>query len=796
MTRKFIIYIFTFPTALFAVNNSASAQNAQLIINELMQSNVEEIMDDLNEFPDSWVEIYNRGPVTAILSEYKIGITNNPSEAWTLPAVTLPAGGHQLIYCDKESQGLHTSFRLESGKGCQVYLFRYNTLVDQVEGLPKQPAPNIAYGRRTDGSDEWGYQLSTTPGKSNSGRICEKDQILGNPIFSEDGFVRTNASSFLLELSMPEGSPNGTVIYYTTNGKEPTINDRRYTSPIRISSTTVIRAKLFCDNWLSPPSTTQSYIFFPRKLTLPVISIATKDAYFNDSRIGLFPNNDTDILTYQHNWRRPINIEYFEEEGAGSIINQLGETRIGGGTTRENSKKTLIVYAHKRFGTKRFSHEFFPDQKPGLTDFKSLSLRNAGNDFNSLYMRDAVVQRHMGMNVDLDWQAWRPAIVYINGQYYGMLNIRERGNEDNVYTNHDGLEDIDLIENWDNLKEGDKQNLHQFKTFYNQSGHTLAEYERWMDCDEFINYMLLNLYHNNLDFPGNNCVMWRPRTTDGRWRWIAKDVDYSLGLYNISYNYKIFNWFYNPDYDKNWRWGANGYPYTLLFRQLMDDEDFRNLFLERCAIYMGDFLNEAGIRKIWDPMYEMIKYEYPYHRQQISKYPDYEKELTHARNWAAHRTDEFYRQVCSFYNAGTPVPLAINATDGEKTLKSLSFNNIHLSENHYDGKYFPTYSIRIQAEPADGMELIGWWIQQTTGNTTTSYEYMNTQLDMQMPECSKLVIEPICYNIANGIINVEHTNHHPSDVYDMNGRKVRSGSTSLEGLPSGIYIVEGKKVVK
>ena len=219
MTRKIIIYIFTFLTAIFAVNNSVSAQNSQLIINELMQSNVEEIMDDLNEFPDSWVEIYNRGPAAVILSEYKIGITSNPSEAWALPAITLPAGGYQLIYCDKESQGLHTSFRLESGKGCQVYLFRYNSLVDQVEGLPKQPAPNIAYGRRTDGSEEWGYQLLTTPGKSNSGRICEKDQILGNPVFSENGFVSTNASSFLLELSLPKGSPDGTVIYYTTNGK-------------------------------------------------------------------------------------------------------------------------------------------------------------------------------------------------------------------------------------------------------------------------------------------------------------------------------------------------------------------------------------------------------------------------------------------------------------------------------------------------------------------------------------------------------------------------------------------------
>ena len=775
---------------------SASAQSAQLVINELMQSNIEEVMDDLNEFPDSWVEIYNKGTGTANLSEYKIGITSNPSEAWTLPSTSLPAGGRKLIYCDKASQGLHTSFRLDSGKGCQVYLFRGNAPVDQVEDLPKQPAPNIAYGRKTDGSNEWGYQLQPTPGQANNGRICDRDHILGDPVFSKNGFVRSDASSFSLSLSLPEGSPEGTTIYYTTNGKEPSKSDRRYTSPIQISTTTIIRAKLFCDNWLSPQSTTQSYIFFPRKVTLPVISIATKNAYFYDDRLGIFPNNDTHILTYHHDWRRPINIEYFEEEGANSIINQLCETRVGGGSTRENSRKTLIVYANKRFGTKRFSHEFFPDQKPGLTEFKSLALRNAGNDFNSLYMRDAVVQRHMGMNTDLDWQAWQPAIVYINGEYYGMLNIRERSNEDNVYTNHDGIEDIDLIENWDNLKEGDKKFLSQFKTFYNQSGHTMEEYEQWMDCEEFINLMILCLYHNNLDFPGNNCMMWRPRTDDGRWRWIAKDVDYSLGLYNIPYTYKVFNWFYDPDYDTKWRWGANGYPYTLLFRQLMEDKDFRQLFIERCAIYMGDFLNEAGIRKIWDPMYDKIKYEYPYHRQKISKSPDYNKELQHARDWAAHRTEEFYKQISSFYKVGTAIPLTINTKDGGSKLNSLKFNNVSLSENRYDGKYFPHYSINIEAEPADGMELIGWWVQQTSGNTTTSHEYMSNEINIQMPNCSKLVIEPICYNITNGIHNVNSTESHPSDIYDMNGRIVRSGTTSLEGLPHGIYVIGGKKVVK
>ena len=106
-----------------------------------------------------------------------------------------------------------------------------------------------------------------------------------------------------------------------------------------------------------------------------------------------------------------------------------------GGASRGNMMKSLAIYANKRFGTKRFTYEFFPEQKPGVNDFKSISLRNAGNDFDYLYMRDAIIQRSMAENCDLDWQAWMPAVVYINGVYKGMLNLRERSNEDNIYTN-------------------------------------------------------------------------------------------------------------------------------------------------------------------------------------------------------------------------------------------------------------------------------------------------------------------------------------------------------------------------
>ena len=133
---------------------------AQLVINEFMQSNVDCIMDDLKDFPDSWVELYNSGEDILTLQDYKLGITDDPSEAWQLPDVKVPAKEWVLVYCDKVGRGLHTSFRLDSGKGCAVYLFLGDKVIDQVKDIAKQPAPNIAYGRKTDGSKDWGYQLS------------------------------------------------------------------------------------------------------------------------------------------------------------------------------------------------------------------------------------------------------------------------------------------------------------------------------------------------------------------------------------------------------------------------------------------------------------------------------------------------------------------------------------------------------------------------------------------------------------------------------------------------------------
>ena len=801
---------------------------AQVVINELMQSNVDCIMDDLDDFPDSWVELYNTGDKAIDLSEWRLGISGNVEEAWQLDDTMIPPKQYALVYCDKVGEYMHTPFRLESGKGCEVWLFKGTEVADTVRGLRKQPSPNVSYGRKTDGGDEWGYMLKPTPNEINRGGICDYDHILGEPVFSEKGFVMNGTKQFKLELSLPEGSPEGTEIRYTTDGKEPTVDSKKYTSGITINKSMAVRAKLFCEGWLSPRSSVESYIFHDRNVTIPIISIVTDDDYLNDEDIGIFVNNKTHEKDDQVNWRRPINIELFDTENEPAKLNQLCETRITGAWSREASRQSMAIYCHKRFGKKNMEYEFFPDQCPGLTDYKSVVLRNAGNDRDGLYMRDAICQRTMAENADIDWQAWRPAVVYINGNYWCMLNIRERANENNIITHYDGMEDIDLIEN-EELKEGTDDNYWAFKKFVNEKGHTLAEYAELMDWEEYLRITIMNMYFNNLDYPGNNNVLWRPRGEGGKWRWIAKDLDYTMGLYGSNpgssgaADHKIIAQWYNPN-DWNLHQGANfsitTYS-TQFFRNLMENEDFAREFIDRFCIYMGDFLNEQGIRKVWDPMYEMIKDEWKRHKDVVYDnpwWPNYDSELNAVRSWVSTRTAEMYKQLSSQYTLGYPITMTINKKTSEAGSLDVMFNGVRLTNGTFDGKFFPYRDVTLEGRAPEGYEVKGWEMVIRSSSGSENRQIDGERCSFKMPSCSSIAINAILGE-ASAISSVREqawTWQRYGDeitfsgvpagtkvqVYDLRGILLRSvvsdGSDIVLPCPQGrLHVMKvGNKVLK
>ena len=789
-----------------------SAQN--LVINELMQSNIETMMDDIKEFPDSWVELYNPTDAAINLGDYKIGTKDKVKKAWQLPNKTVAAKGYIVIYCDKEGKTdnrLHADFRLESGKDGNLYLFKGSDIVDQLVGMAKMPAPDVAYGRKTDGADEWGYELTPTPGKTNTGGVVKAKQILGAPVFSEKG--RVGNTTVNLTLSLPEGAPEGAVIRYTTNGSEPTATSTQYTQPIKIAQTKVIRAKLFCDGWLSPVSTAQSYIFHPRTMTVPIFSVQTNDKYLNDAEIGLFANNKSKEDKKTHDWRRPVNIEMFTSEGQESAFNQLSETRIQGGQSRANALKSMVFYANKRFDPdhKRFSYEFFPDQKPGITEFKSFSLRDGGNDFGDLYFRDLIIQRTMAGHVDVDWQAGHTAVLYINGEYMGMLNIRERSNADNIYSNYNGLEDIDMVEishkkvnNVDlfeeELKEGTDDFYEAFKTFYSEEGYSLEDYEKWLDVDEYLNVAVMNLFYGNNDWPGNNTVLWRPNDDDTksglpkRFRVIVKDTDFGLGLYGKQNNYNMIDLLYHPENHSADAWAFTE-PATRLLKNMLENTDIRNRFIDKCCVFMGDFMNGEGTGKVIDEIKAEAMEEFVAHRDKYNpwSWTGNRNEITNkfndAKNWVTGRSNYFYQHIGNQWNLGDAIPVTVNKniTDMPDTVL---VNGIKLSKGVFDGKFFPNRQLTITANAPEGKAIKGWKVTITpTSGSAQTKEHEGSVYTTTLKKCKSVSIEAVLGE-ANGIENVlaSDIKRQTSDVYDLMGNKV---TTPKAGR---IYIQNGKKI--
>ncbi|MCC8114070.1 MAG: CotH kinase family protein [Bacteroidales bacterium] len=768
--------------------------NSTIYINELMQSNIDCIMDDLNEFPDSWVELYNPEQTDADISGYALSLESDGSEAYILPEGTIvPAEGYLLLYCDKQGEGLHATFRIDSGKG-SLYLFdSTGHQVDGIKSIKKQPAPNIAYGRVQDGDSEWGYQLTPTPGQSNQGGVS--DQILDAPLFSIQGGVWNEIEELPLELTLPSSAPEGAYIKYTLDGKEPSMEEGElYSDTIRINSSVAVRAKVFADGCISIPSAVQSYIFLGREQTIPLVSITIDPDYLYDDVIGIFVEGigGTEAPNYTNDWRRSMNLEYFLPEDSLSVINQLCEGRVQGGATRSHGIKSMAIYANKRFGVKRFTQEFWPEDKPGITDNKSIVLHNGGNDFGRCYIKDALSQRLIGRHADVDWMGYKPVNVYINGKYYAMLGLRERSNEDNVYANHNGEEDIDIWENLE-LKEGNSATCEEFVQWFDTYGETatLDEWNERMYLEEYTSFFIANIWVANKDFPHNNFMMWRPQAEGSRWRFIHKDMD---------------NGFTNDtDTDYFEHLVQQVHRFTRMFRHLLANPEYPEYFLKHWIAYTGDFLKastvEALLDEIKDECYDELKITDDIWN---SMNQEFSYKLTMPYLWAQKRETQVIPSIQKQFELGEAVSITIQDKEDFENLEKIYYDGIPLVNRVFEGVDYVGRTLEVSADISEeSLDILTGW-EVRIGEDSPIYipeEILTWNITEEVP----LVITPV-YNGA-GITSIAKEQPFTFDrltgtiqtsdtllVYDIQGRLVLKGSGTLQLPHRGCYIIANKKV--
>lgn len=782
--------------------------DAKLWINEIMQSNIDGVYT-AGDFPDSWFEIYNDGDETIRLVNYRVGDSDDFDKAYVFNAtVGVGKNNYNVIYCDKVGSGYHTDFRIDSGKG-KLYLFSPEGEIIDYVSFPKMLAPNVAYGRVTDGSDEWGYQLTPTPRTANTGGVSST--LLPEPVFSVKGNARYDVKRIEeVTVSIPQDVelPADTRLYVTTDGSEPTIDSPSYEKEFTISTqqTMVIRAKLISAEAHSPRSTTHSYISHPREVDLPIVSLNTNSEYMNDSEIGIWPN-------FEQDWRRPVHVEYFDESGKEGHINQLGEFRIHGGWSRNHVQKSLAIYANKRFGTKNYAHPFFPD-KPEVKKSKSFVLRNGGNAFTDVRIKDSFVQTLFGRNcANLDWQAYCPVICYINGEYRGFYALRQRSNEDYVEDCYDGLEDIDMLENWEEVKAGDTKSFEELKALYN-SNPTYEQMEQAIDVENFMNIYIANAWATNTDFPGNNIVMWRPTEDGGKWRWIMKDLDF-LASHSANYNY--FNFLLHTG---SYSIGEGNASHAVkLFKVMTNLDEFRNPFLDRFFVYLGDFLRPSVTAALIDEQRDEIAPEYAAHLQCYGNPTDYNGWLNHVENlkqWCAERTEAMPRILCDYFGLGNPLTVSI---DGGAA--GVSINGVPLTEGVFEGVWPTGRALTVTSNNSTTI-----WTAILTSRTGRKNTYEVNSPEYVITPSSNIRAIRLEATQSSGVDNVKVDDGSQVKInvfgdavvveadeviesialIDLSGRKVASSmpmvaSAQLECGHSGVYVVEivlvnGERVVR
>ncbi len=677
---------------------------AELQITEIMQANISSLYAD-NEFPDSWVELYNAGTTNFRMAGYRLGETTSFEDAARISGGAIArAGEYFVIYCDKSTAaGYHVDLRLDSGKGT-LYLFNPSgQIVDQV-AYKKTLGPNVAYGR-VGGTGDWAFLKTPTPGTTNGTETLT--QVLPYPVFSRQGFVHVGDGGFVLTVSAPTDVvlPTGTRLYYTTDGSEPTVDSKSVASQLRLSiySTTVVRAKLIAPDAASPMTVTQSYIFHPRTLNLPVISINTDQKYFSDGTIGIFAGEN-----YKFDWRRPINIEYYSSRDADADINQMGECRVHGAYTRVMPQKSLAVYTQKRFGNKRFSFPFW-EAKPGVEEVKSFVLRNGGNCFTSNRIADQAGQTMFGRNAEnLDYMENTEVVAYINGQYAGIYDLRERSNEDNIEANYDGLEDIDMVENYTEIKEGTMDSFNELMSLVN-SKPTYEQMNAVVDFDNFAKTVVAQSFVTNTDWPGNNMVMWRPQAEDGKWRMILKDMDFYA---SSGYNSTFFNFLLRVNGHEDDTGEGNNPARVKIFQVLWQYPEFREKIIDCYTVYLGDFLRKSQVRAHIEGIRDEIDSEYYYHLQTYGKplgYNSWRNQVENLITWSENRSDYLRDNIIpNYFNLGATIPLNI-VTNGQP-VKML---NIPLTRPEFKGNY---YADRLLHVSTTGH---GWKATYTYNNGTT-----------------------------------------------------------------------------
>ncbi|MCQ2195764.1 MAG: CotH kinase family protein [Paludibacteraceae bacterium] len=704
---------------------------AEVRITEIMTNNVSTITSDQYNY-DGYVEFFNDGG-NVDLKGWTVTNRKGDMENWSVTlneSHTLPYG-YSLLFFGKSETSSNDASRIQAnfvGRVGQKLTTEAGTLTFEKDGkslsisYPNQ-YPHLSYC-------ENGY-MSPTPGRENDrlattidNRVASPTVTAGTPGFYENGLS--------VELSC---QTEGAAIYYTLNGNTPTPeNGERYDGPISIEKTTSLRAKAYKDGMLSSEILTGSYIL-PDKFynacpilgeRLPIVSItANHEDVFGDM-LGIYvegkngiENSCTPSANYNQDWMRSANFEYILD---GKVVDsQEVEIGVYGGCTRIHVAKSLKIKANKRSGKNRMDYNsFFPCRS--YKKYKSLALRNGGNGYSYVQprWRDMFIQS-LGDRMNLDRQVAQPVSFYLNGQFYGMMILTERTDEDYLYHNY-GLdeEEVDMLHSTGGYvcDKGTKEAYDKMIDYVSNNYSNADFFDKLnthMDIDEYIDYQILEQYVGNTDWVTNNTKLWR-KHDGGRFRWIVFDTDFGF-----SKGTKLDTCML--DFTTTTMKRGAKEPAIILMKSCMRNEDFRWRFLDQ---YLDRIKNEFTDERIDTKIDSLLALTDRDMCATIKNsglldcpgsFDVYHDEIEKMRTFAKERKQYVINQLKKEYGLGDDsVKIKIRAIFPNEETPQYSFllNKREFKGDRYDTWMFNNERVKVEPQVPFGYKIHNWAINNIT----------------------------------------------------------------------------------
>ena len=614
-----------------------------------------------------WVEIYNSTGSAVSLAGY--GLSNNPKNPakWVFPDISIEPGEYLLLYAtgsaDKaQKKNLKLNFCISS-TGEALFFFDPNgKLIDKLSAGRMRSGQS--YGR--DGSDNRYYYADPTPGAQNGKGYEGITQL---PAFSVTPGIYDNAVTVAITAG------EGETIRYTTDCTTPNASSEVYSGELSISKNSVIRAAAFRDGYLSGDVATATYLFRSDGVNhaLPVVTLVTDPDNLWNSKTGIYATGDQfdpDAASYADTlksatyyqakfateeqvdtiWEKPAAFSLFDDNGKQVFTQNVG-IRIAGSFGRGRAQKGFNVIARKEYGKGSMEYPFF-ENRP-YTEYKAVVLRAGAQDQNRSKIRDELASGLLeGTDINILYQAYRPTVLYLNGEYWGVYFMKEKRNRFFVAQHENTENNVDLAigKGFKQRSYGDNSDwvsLYEYATSHDLSSADAYNYvaER-MDVDSFRDYMIAEIYNGNTDTYNFQYY----RLKGGKWKFIF--YDFCWGFQSPSHETLAFRMGKTP----------SDVCSAKLFAAMLQNKGWRDSFCRR----FGELLNTAfapeRVTALIEELYGYVEPEIKREREKFNKdtfmgvkqpntnlgtYEGFQSEISKLKEFAQKRPEEIKRQLQS-----------------------------------------------------------------------------------------------------------------------------------------------------